>query len=54
MKIQGIPEALHVLLGQQRVDYFRSSIGARLETHNAAAGRLFYNWLDTVYRSRGK
>ncbi|MDH3536411.1 MAG: hypothetical protein OER87_11745 [Gammaproteobacteria bacterium] len=53
MKIPGIPNALHDLLGQQGVNCFRSSIGACLAAHNAAARRLFYNWLDIVYQPGG-
>jgi GMP synthase-like glutamine amidotransferase len=53
LKIPGIPEALHDLLGQQGVNYFRSSIGEYLRQHNVAARRLFYNWLDIVYQPRG-
>ena len=49
MKIPGIPEALHDLLGQAGVDHFHCSIADHLDTHNAAAKRLFYNWLDIVF-----
>lgn len=49
MKIPGIPEALHDLLGQPGVDDFEHSIAAHLQQHNAAAKQLFHNWLDLVY-----
>lgn len=49
MKIPGIPQALHELLGQQGVDYFHASIANYLSTHNNAAKQLFRNWLDIVF-----
>jgi GMP synthase-like glutamine amidotransferase len=49
MKIPGIPEALNDLLGEQGVNYFRSSIADYLDRHNRAADQLFRNWLNLVY-----
>lgn len=49
MKIPGIPEALHELLGQQGVEYFHASIANYLTTHNNAAKQLFRNWLNIVF-----
>jgi len=49
MRIPGIPEALHDLLGAEGVNYFQSSIADHLARHNSAARQLFHNWLDIVY-----
>ena len=49
MKIPGIPQALHDLLGQQGVDSFHASIADYLTTHNRAAQHLFLNWLNIVF-----
>jgi GMP synthase-like glutamine amidotransferase len=51
MKIPGIPEALHDLIGRQGVDYFQTSIANYLATHNTAAQQLFHNWLNIVYQN---
>lgn len=49
MRIPGIPEALHDLLGESGVNCFRSSIAEHLAQHNLAARQLFRNWLEIVY-----
>ena len=49
MKIPGIPEAMHDLLGADGVKYFETSIAAQLKTHNSTARQLFDNWLSLVY-----
>ncbi len=49
LKLPNLPETLIELLGEEGYEYFQRDIAEKLDLHNAAAERLFKNWLGLVF-----